>query len=115
MYHLFNVVTAQEGVGEAVLIRALEPLEGIELMRKKRKRQGLKELCSGPAKLVNALGIHPKQNGLFLGEGALILKSPTPGNKAPNIQASSRIGISKGAQLPYRFCESDSPYLSRFK
>src|SRR3989338_2180484 len=61
MYHCFNVVTAPVGVGEAVLIRALEPVEGMALMEK--RRQGKKDLAGGPGKLVIAMGITRQMNG----------------------------------------------------
>ena len=63
MYHCFNVVTRPKGMGEAVLIRALEPLEGIELMQQRRKKHDVRHLCNGPCKLVIALGIQRDQNG----------------------------------------------------
>ena len=71
MYHCFNVVTNKEGVGEAVLIRALEPVEGLEVMKRNRGKKGTefsdaRNLCSGPAKLVIALGITKEHDGLDL-------------------------------------------------
>lgn len=66
MYYCFNVVSAPEGVGEAVLIRALEPIEGILHMLRRRKREKLTELCNGPAKLVQAMGITRSHNGVDL-------------------------------------------------
>jgi len=57
MHNCFNIVTNEEGIGEAVLIRALEPIEGAEIMKKRRGTENIRELCSGPARLVQALGI----------------------------------------------------------
>ncbi len=63
MYHCFNVVTQRKGVGEAVLIRALEPLEGLDLMMRRRHTENVRHLCNGPAKLVLALGIRKEHTG----------------------------------------------------
>ena len=71
MYFCFNVVTNKKGIGEAVLIRALEPIEGIELMKKRRSVNDNKNLCNGPAKLVEAMGIKKEQNGSDLLNGKL--------------------------------------------
>jgi DNA-3-methyladenine glycosylase len=115
MYHCFNVVTAPEGVGEAVLIRALEPVEGIELMQKRRGTRELRNLCSGPGKLVIALGITPKLNGVSLYEGALRLEAPKTSEKphADEIIATPRIGINVAAEAPLRFYLKGNIYASR--
>ena len=68
LYFCFNVVSGPVGVGEAVLIRALEPQDGIELMQQRRGRTKISELCSGPAKLVQAMGIGRQHNNLDLTE-----------------------------------------------
>jgi DNA-3-methyladenine glycosylase len=102
MYNCFNVSTNKEGIGEAVLIRALEPVKGVELMKKRRQVENIGELCDGPAKLVIAMGITKKHNNANLANGNLrIIK----GEKIPNnkIIKTARIGISKGIELPYRF------------
>ncbi len=116
MYYCFNVVTAPEGRGEAVLIRALEPIEGLDLM--KRRRPKIKkdhELCSGPGKLVIAMGIPKTLNKSSLLEPPLYLLSSRayPLSSSFNILATPRIGIRDGACLPYRFCIENTPYLSR--
>lgn len=110
MYHCFNVVTRKEGVGEAVLIRALEPVEGIDIMKRNRKTDNIKNLCSGPAKLVLAFGITPEMNGACLREGKLRILTD---RKKHEIVSSQRIGISKGVDLPYRFCMKNSEFCSR--
>src|SRR5690606_37020013 len=66
MHLCFNVVTAEKGIGEAVLVRALEPLEGIVLMRRRRGVEAERLLCSGPGRLAEALGLVPEQNGVSL-------------------------------------------------
>ena len=82
MYRCFNVVTGPAGLGEAVLIRALEPVEGLELMAQRRGKRDPKALCSGPGKLVIALGIADLPNGSDLRERPLIVAEPG-GAKAP--------------------------------
>lgn len=119
-HHCFNIVTAPEGKGEAVLIRALEPVMGIELMEERRSsRSGkiipLKELCNGPAKLVVALGIHPGQAHCDLLEGELRLLPRAyfgPSQKI-SIVEDRRIGIQKAAELPYRFFIRGNPFVSK--
>lgn len=110
MHYCFNVVTNQEGVGEAVLVRALKPVEGIDLMRQRRGKDALKDLCSGPAKLVQAFGFGTEQNGVSLNKGALRI---LPGTRDQEVLTTTRIGISQGIDLPYRFYLKDSPFVSR--
>lgn len=113
VHHCFNIVCREKGVGEAVLIRALEPLDGVELMSLRRGTTQLRDLCSGPGKLVQALGIHPGQNGHSLTDsalGVLLPKTPIP---QAQIETSVRIGISKGADLPYRYFIKDNRFVSR--
>lgn len=101
MYYCFNVVTEREGVGEAVLIRALEPVAGIPLMQDRRKREKLTELCSGPARLVQAMGISRAHNGCDLTKGPLFI---CRGEVKPlRVVTTTRIGIKEGAELPLRF------------
>lgn len=112
MYYCFNVVTAPEGVGEAVLIRALEPVEGIDLMFKRRpKVKKIENLCNGPAKLVLAMGITKEHNGVLLSQGELLLEKNHL--KTKEIVKTSRIGISEGNHLPYRFYLKDNRFVSR--
>jgi DNA-3-methyladenine glycosylase len=114
MYRCFNVVTGPEGVGEAVLIRALEPLAGLDLMARRRGTDAPKALCSGPGKLVIALGIAHLPDGSDLRKGPLLVAEPGPG--APPlgpIRATTRIGITKDAHLPLRFHPEGNPWVSR--
>lgn len=116
MYYCFNVVTAPEGVGEAVLVRALEPVEGIPLMQERRGTRDLKTLCSGPGKLVLAMGLTKELNGCPLFEGSLTIWSRSSFAAARTrveIVAARRIGITKAADLPLRFCVKGSPFVSR--
>jgi len=111
MYHCFNVVSAPEGVGEAVLIRALEPVEGINLMRLRRKRERLEELCGGPAKLVQAMGILRSHNGTDLTRGPLFIKKSQ--KTGDPIVATTRIGIREGSCLPLRFYLKGNRFISK--
>ncbi len=118
MYHCFNVVTRSEGMGEAVLIRALEPLEGMDLMERRRKTANPKLWCNGPAKLVLALGIHRAQNGEDLQRGNLRLLAPQSyqgwNSKKPHaIIAGPRIGISVAKHWPLRFYIEGNGFVSK--
>lgn len=110
MYYCFNVVTQKKGVGEGVLIRSLEPVEGLGLMKKRRKTDDVKNLCSGPGKLVIAVGIRKEHNGCDLSKGCLRLKLTS---SRPKIVTTTRIGIKEGAKLPYRFYIKDNLFVSR--
>ncbi len=118
IHYCFNVVTGQEGSGEAVLIRALEPLQGIALMQQRRNAQTLSLLCSGPARLAQALAITPAFNGVSLLDGPLQLWSadslPSPHiiNTA-DIVETTRIGITKAKELPLRFYLKGNSHISR--
>lgn len=111
MYYCFNVVSQAEGIGEAVLVRALEPVEGIALMQARRHRQTLKELCGGPARLVQAMGITREHNGADLTTGALVVCR----GEASDFETvtTTRIGIKEGADLPLRFYIKDNVYISK--
>lgn len=112
MHHCFNVVTAAPGVGEAVLIRALEPLEGIDIMRKRRGRERLRELCSGPARLVQAMGLEPGMYGHDLTVEPLVLINGAPVSEE-EVAVTTRVGISSGADLPLRFYLKGNEYISK--
>lgn len=117
MHYCFNVVTGREGIPEAVLIRALEPLEGVELMAARRGRTGLKELCSGPGKLVQAMGIKPEENESDLVGGPIRFyrdnSTPKVKEGLREIVATTRIGISSGEDLLLRFYIAGSPWISK--
>jgi len=108
---LANVSSETDGVGAGVLLRALEPLEGVELMRRRRGRERLTDLASGPGKLCMALDIHRGQDGLDLcGDSALWLGEAI--RPVGEIGVSIRIGITKATDRPLRFFERGSAYLS---
>ena len=111
MHYCFNVVTAEEGVGEAVLIRALEPREGIELMKQRRKQEDILQLCNGPAKLVQAMGISKGYNTHFLEDKPLYLEE-TEGEKI-YIVKRPRIGISLAKSKLFRFYIKANPFVSK--
>ena len=96
--------------GSAVLIRALEPVAGIDLMRGRRRVENERLLCAGPGRLCQALGIDGSFNGLALDEKPLLLFGP---ERHPAIIACPRIGISKAVETPWRFCIQHSRFLSR--
>ena len=111
IHYCFNVVTGSIGEGEAVLVRALEPVLGLELMAKRRGTDVSKQLASGPGKLCQAMAINSKHNGTDLTCGSLYLADD--GNEPEEIIATTRIGISVATDLPLRFYVSGNPYVSR--
>jgi DNA-3-methyladenine glycosylase len=110
MHSLLNAVAEPEGVGAAVLIRALEPVDGIELMRARRGVEAPEALCSGPGKLTQALGIGLELNASSLLDGPVEILER---ERSPRIVTGERVGITKAADLPWRFCDADSGHVSR--
>ena len=100
MYHCFNIVSGKEGEGEAVLIRALEPVEGIPLMQKRRKTKETGKLCNDPGKLTQAFGITKKHNNLSLLSGPVQIHNS---RIKPEIITTTRIGLNSGKDLELRF------------
>jgi DNA-3-methyladenine glycosylase len=135
IHALFNAVCEPEGIGAAVLIRALRPVAGLELMRRRRsgragprgrgeadsrdgeraavaREMADRELCSGPGRLTQALGIELGENGTSLLAGPVRIL-PREGRRPSEIVASTRIGITKAAALPWRFSLSGDENVSR--
>ena len=110
MHFLLNVVTEREGVPGAVLIRALEPLKGIEIMQKNRGKKKLTELTTGPAKLTRAFGIDGRFNRRDLTRGNLIIAQGSRENF--EIESTSRIGIKNGLDMKLRFYIKGNPFVS---
>src|SRR5690606_24964354 len=116
MHHLFNIVTNREGVAEAVLVRALEPLRGIpEMMRRRGEKVKINHLTSGPGKLTKSMGIVRSLNGKLLSDGEIWIED---GKKVPasQVEAGKRIGIDyagEDALLPWRFTVRGNPWISR--
>jgi DNA-3-methyladenine glycosylase len=113
IHALVNVVVEAEGVGAAVLVRALDPLCGVDAMRARRGLERATDLASGPGKLTQALGIELDHDGTSLLDGPIRLGPPPPGRPAPPIVVGPRIGITKAADLPWRFCAAGSRHVSR--
>jgi DNA-3-methyladenine glycosylase len=112
IHSLLNFVAEPEGDAAAVLIRALEPTAGIEAMRTRRGDRPDRELCSGPGKLTEALGIGLEQNGADLRADPFRLLPPLPGVEL-ELVTGPRIGITKAVDRPWRFCAADNPNVSR--
>ena len=116
MHTCANVVCEARGRGAAVLLRALEPCEGIERMRALRglsEHAPLRAIASGPGRLAQALGIRLADDGRSLLRGALVLHRPAPGAAPVRIAVSPRVGLTHGATLPYRFFDAGSACVSR--
>ena len=105
-----NLVCAEEGEPEAVLVRALVPALGIDAMRARRGLEDERALCSGPGKLCQALGITGAHDGLPLDRPPFELRART---EEPEIVTGPRIGITQAAELPWRYCRAGSGFVSR--
>lgn len=115
-YNCFNIVTEKKGTGSAVLIRAAEPLEGIEEMKSLRgKIKNIYELANGPGKLCKALNIDKTLYGKDVTEEGEIFISYPQRKEKFDIVSTKRIGISKGADLPFRFFIKDNPFITKHK
>lgn len=113
MHHCLNVVTGRAGIGEAVLVRALEPLEGQGTMRARRGAHVAdRDLCRGPGRLCQAFGLTREHDGLDLGSGPLRLLPPQSGGPRHAPIVGPRVGITKSADLPLRFREAGSRWTS---
>jgi DNA-3-methyladenine glycosylase len=126
LHFCVNVVCEGEGHAAAVLLRALEPTAGLDLMRRRRGLNDPRQLCSGPAKLTQALAITRDDNGrdacgadresgpCFLARDGVAAADPTGwSRRAPSIVTTPRVGISAGVATPWRFVDADSGFLSR--
>ena len=110
LHWCFNIVCDRDKPGSAVLIRALEPRAGLDRMRARRGVQAETALCSGPAKLCQALGIDQALNGADLQRPPFLFAPPPI---RPDRVEGVRVGITRGADTPWRFGLAGSPFLSR--
>jgi len=116
MYNLFNVVTNREGKADAVLIRALEPVEGLKIMQRRTRINRSARITSGPGKLTMALGIDRKHNGIELTSKRVWLEDGGIRVTRKQVESSGRIGIDyagEDALLPWRFTLKDSAWISK--
>jgi DNA-3-methyladenine glycosylase len=121
MHWMLNVVTEEEGFPAAVLLRAIQPVEGVETMRALRQAKGRprtdRELTSGPARLTQALAIDKALNGVELITGDVLWLEPGVSLPADTVERGPRIGINYAAEkdrlAPWRFWVKDNPYVSR--
>jgi len=110
-----NVVCAESGRAAAVLLRAAEPLEGLEEMRAFRglpAQVSPAQIARGPGRLAQALGLELSDDGKNLLRGTLTIHAPAPDASRVAIERGPRVGITKAAELPYRYFERDSPWVS---
>jgi DNA-3-methyladenine glycosylase len=105
-----NLVCREEGVPEAVLVRALEPTVGLDLQRGRRLTEDVRDLCSGPGKLCQALAITREHDGLALDAPPFQLVER---DEVPEIVTGPRIGLTRATELSWRYMSAGSPYLSR--
>jgi DNA-3-methyladenine glycosylase len=110
MHWCVNVVCDREGEASAVLIRALEPSQGVKAMEARRGDVGMRRLCAGPGCVTQALGIDLSHNGSSFVDGPLSLHARAA---TPDVVTGPRIGIAKAIDKPWRYGIADSPYLSR--
>ena len=104
VHAMLNAVCEPEGVGAAVLVRALEPLRGLEQMRLRRGIEREQDLCSGPGKLTQALGIELSENDTSLATGPVTIGPPEGDWRGHPVVVGTRIGINRAIDLPWRFC-----------
>ncbi|MBI2648291.1 MAG: DNA-3-methyladenine glycosylase, partial [Thaumarchaeota archaeon] len=117
-YHCLNTTTEVPGQAGAVLIRAIEPLQGTDIMLRNRhlpKNSRPESITNGPGKLTRALDISLRLNGLDLTKGNELYVCETSHSKPPSVEASRRVGVSQASQTPWRFFISQSKFVSRPK
>lgn len=110
-HHMLNFVTEPEGCAGGVLVRAFEPLLGIDVMTARRKGRPLAELANGPGKVAAALGLDLSDNGSRLGDGPLAVFAASDGPM--HIATSGRVGLSAGWEAELRYYRQDDPWVSK--
>jgi len=112
MHHCVNVVSDAEGIGSAVLIRAVEPREGLEAMQRRRGGARIQDVARGPGRLCKAFGISASFSGEHFAESPRMWIEPGRSYGRSEIETSGRVGISVGTELPLRFCMRGSSWIS---
>jgi len=112
MHYCMNVVTGTEGAGSAVLLRAAEPLRGLDRMAAARGVHDPRRLCTGPARLTQAFGIARAQDGIDVTRPDALFIAPGTLADASAIQAAPRVGIRVATEQPWRFFVRDDPFVS---
>ena len=113
MHWCMNTVTGEEGAGQGCLLRAAEPLEGLDVLRARRGAAKDRDLLRGPGRLGQGFGLHREYSGVDLcGGGALYLADD---GDRPAVMTGPRVGVTKGADAPWRFWVADSPFVSAYK
>jgi DNA-3-methyladenine glycosylase len=115
MHYCCNVVVGEEGHASAVLLRAGEVVEGLELARARRRNGPDRDLARGPARLCQALGIDLRHNGVFLAEGPLTLELPDEPHHLREVLTGPRVGLRHAADHPWRFWLADEPTVSVYR
>lgn len=113
MHFCMNVVTGRDGEGSAVLLRAAEPLEGLEDMARRRGTTDPRLFCSGPARLCEALGVARPENGTDLVRGGELWVLPGEPVAKTGIGVTARVGIRDGVDRRWRFLVTGDPFVSR--
>jgi DNA-3-methyladenine glycosylase len=113
VHAMLNAVSEADGVGAAVLVRALEPVAGLDAMRTRRGLERLEDLCSGPGRLTQALGIGLDLNGSDLSTGPIRLEPRSRTWRERVLATAPRVGITKAVELPWRFTAESSRFVSR--
>jgi len=110
MHKMFNVVTGEEGEASAVLVRAVEPVTGVDVMRKRRGVEEVEQLTDGPGKVAEALSISRRHDGDDITRGELRIEE---GSSPDGVETSTRIGLGVECDMPLRFYVPGDRYVSR--
>jgi DNA-3-methyladenine glycosylase len=110
-YFCFNLASERDGEGAGVLVRALEPMQGIELMQKRRATERIRDLCRGPGRLCRAFAIDRSLDGIDLFTYPKLWLA-ADGARSPRVRTSPRIGVTQASDRPLRFYAAGNPYVS---
>jgi DNA-3-methyladenine glycosylase len=114
MHHALNCVAGPDGVGQGCLLRAAEPLDGLDLIRSRRGASSDRDLLRGPGRLAQGYGLDRSHSGMDLCDGGPLYLADD-GAPRPQVMTGPRVGITQAADLPWRFWVADSPYVSAYK